>query len=88
MRCKPHLKLITQSLGSTDVLKYKKETKLFVNSFSPAELSSDQQSSSAPSAVPHIAGADLMASQSGSGRPQSLLPVVCSAAQVIEPVGT
>lgn len=55
---------------------------------SPVALSSDQQSSSAPSAVPHRAGADLLASQNGSGRPESLLPAVCSAAQVIEPVGT
>lgn len=55
------------------------------DSFSPAELSFGQQSFSAPSAVPHITGVDLLASRSGSGRPQSLLPVACSAAQVNEP---
>ncbi len=58
------------------------------NSVSPAELSSGQRSFAAPSAVPHITGADLMASQSGSGRPRSLPPIVCSAAQAIEPVST
>lgn len=72
-------------------MKKKKETEVmcgFEHSVSPAELSSGQRSFSAPSAVPHIRGADLMASQSGSGRPQSLFPVTCSAARVIEPVST
>ena len=59
-----------------------------VDSVSPAELSSGQQSFAAPSAAPHIRGADLLAFQSGSGRPLSLLQVACSAAQVTEPVRT
>lgn len=56
------------------------------NSVSPAELSSGQQSFSAPSVVPRIAGADLLDSQSGSGMPRSQIPKACSAAQVIGPV--
>lgn len=55
---------------------------------SPAELSSGQRSFSAPSAVPHTGGVDLLASQTCSGRPRSLSPIACSAAQAIEPVST
>lgn len=58
------------------------------DSVSPAELSSGQRSFSAPSAVLHIRGVNLLAFQSGSGRPRSLPPVACSAAPVIEPVRT
>lgn len=57
----------------------------FRNSVSPAEFSSVQQPSSALSVVPHTRGADLLASQSGSDKPQSLFPKACSAAQGIEP---
>lgn len=58
------------------------------HSVSPAGLSSDQQLFSVLSAAPRIAGADPTASRSGSGRPRSQLPAVCSAARGIEPGGT
>ena len=81
----------TKNLRSIERLKSRKKKQAMCgseDSVSPAELSSGQQSFAAPSAVPHTEGADLLASQSGSGRPQSLLPVACSAAQVIEPTST
>lgn len=54
----------------------------------PAGPSSDQQSSSAPSAAPRRASAGPWASGTCSGRPRSRLPATCSSAQAFEPADT